>query len=162
MLGSLREGAPSETVEEPAGKMRFAIIYNLRILLPSPYGATFLSEEGLGAVRTNSAAVFVAVIVRFWTVLLLCNSGRTVPTNCVVRTDRRATRIWFLRGRGGVSPPAVSVAVFVSFREHPGAPLPMRCPNFLLRKRRAPHPPRSSAPSPQGKALVRCEQTAAP
>ena len=33
-----------------------------------------------------------------------------------MRTPRRAARFWFLRGRGGGSPPAVSVAVFVSFR----------------------------------------------
>ena len=37
--------------------MRFAIIYNLRTLLPSPYGATFLSEEGLGVMRTYRHAV---------------------------------------------------------------------------------------------------------
>ena len=37
--------------------MRFAIIYNLRTLLPSPYGATFLSEEGLGVMRTYRRAV---------------------------------------------------------------------------------------------------------
>ena len=30
----------------------------------------------------------------------------------------------------------------------------MRCPNFVPRKRRAPHPPRSSAPSPRGKAWI--------
>ena len=29
------------------------------------------------------------------TVLLLCNSGRTVPTNCVVRTNRNAVRFSF-------------------------------------------------------------------
>ena len=37
--------------------MNFAIIYNLRTLLPSPYGATFLSEEGLGVMRTYRHAV---------------------------------------------------------------------------------------------------------
>ena len=35
--------------------MRFAIIYNLRTLLPSPYGATFLSEEGLGVCEQIAA-----------------------------------------------------------------------------------------------------------
>ena len=39
-LGSLREGAPSETVEEPASRMKIAIIYNSRTLLSSPCGAT--------------------------------------------------------------------------------------------------------------------------
>ena len=37
------------------------------------------------------------------------------PYNCVVQTYRYAARFWFLRGRGGVSPPAVSVAVIVRF-----------------------------------------------
>ena len=42
-----RDGGPSPTVEGECGAFKSAIAYSLRILLPSPKGATFLPEEGI-------------------------------------------------------------------------------------------------------------------
>ena len=40
-------GGPSPTVEGECRAFKSAIAYSLRILLPSPKGATFLPEEGI-------------------------------------------------------------------------------------------------------------------